>query len=154
MLGGCLPTGEWILNHRKSAHREIVWVTKAYNPIDLRSSAPVRRHKPLIPDMSEYKPTKAELLPKINKIDKCIVGRTHFTSTRATQCEDRNTLTLMKPTTGISIKRRAPNWGTAGGKPPKMYATKCVKHQYHKFSSPMTRYVDHMHHTNKLFKLH
>merc|ERR1712071_394032 len=105
-------------------HKQIVWVDKAYNPTDLRASFPVPRHNPLVSSQT-YKPDH----------------------------EDSHTLTAMLPTTGIPIKQRPPNWGTASGGPPILYNTR--KHnRYHKFSSPMTRYVDQMHHTNKLFKLH
>ena len=76
-----------------------------------------------------------------------------YLSTVATRSEDSNTLTHMLPTTGIPYKCRPPNWGTAQGGPPKLHNTIKPK-GYHKFSSPMTRYVDQMHHTNKLFKLH
>merc|ERR1712139_112599 len=138
-------------SHASSA-KQIVWVDRAYNPTDLRATIPVPRHKPLV-SSEVYKPSKQELLPYIQKIDGCIVS-SPYPSTVATRCEDSNTLTAMLPTTGIPIKKRPPNWGTASGQPPKLYNTAKQSNRYHKFSSPMTRYVDQMHHTNKLFKLH
>ena len=145
------PTNNYILPQHPQTGQEIVWVNQTYNPIDLRSSAPVPRHKPLI-DSDTYKPSKKDLLPHINKADRCIVC-SPYESTVATRCEDSTTLTLMLPTTGIPIKVRPPNWGTASGKPPILYTTK-NRRNYHHVASPMTRYVDQMHHTNKLYKLH
>merc|ERR1711931_221 len=128
-------------------HKQIVWVDKAYNPTDLRASFPVPRHNPLVSSQT-YKPDHEEILPHVQKIEGCIVS-SPYPSTVATRCEDSHTLTAMLPTTGIPIKQRPPNWGTASGGPPILYNTR--KHnRYHKFSSPMTRYVDQMHHTNKL----
>merc|ERR1711974_7177 len=154
-MGDLIGGTNWYVQRARRGHastsHQIVWVDRAYNPTDLRANIPVPRHKPLV-SSKIYKPDKQELLPYIQKIDGCIVS-SPYPSTVATRCEDSNTLTAMLPTTGIPVKRRPPNWSTASGGPPSLFNT--VKHnRYHKFSSPMTRYVDQMHHTNKLFKLH
>lgn len=138
--------------HPQNGH-EIVWVNQAYNPIDLRSSAPVPRHKPMI-DSDCYKPNKFELLPHMQAADKCI-KMSDYESTVATRDEDSTTLTLMLPTTGVCRKVRPPSWGTDSGRPPILYnKSDNFEFQYHHMASPMTRYIDQMHHTNKLFKLH
>ena len=136
--------------HPQNGH-EIVWVNQSYNPNDFRTSVPVPRHKPMIISES-YTPTESELLPHIKKADRCIVC-SPFESTVATRCEDSTTLGIMLPTTGISYKKRSSNWGTGAGRPPSLYNQKKVG-GFHIVASPMTRYVDKMHHTNKLFKLH
>ena len=149
-----IGTGNWYLSRKNQSPKslkQIVWVDRAYNPTDLRANIPVPRHKPLV-SSDVGKATKAELLPHIQKNHGCIVS-SPYVSTVATRSEDSNTLTHMLPTTGIPYKCRPPNWGTAQGGPPKLNNTRKPK-GYHKFSSPMTRYVDQMHHTNKLFKLH
>ena len=136
--------------HPQNGH-EIVWVNQSYNPNDFRTSVPVPRHKPMIISES-YTPTESELLPHIKKADRCIVC-SPFESTVATRCEDSTTLGIMLPTTGIPYKKRSSNWGTGAGQPPSLYNKKKVG-GFHIVASPMTRYVDKMHHTNKLFKLH
>merc|ERR1712072_588294 len=154
-------TMNWYVMRRKAkenafknqGNNPIIWVDRAYNPQDLRASVPVPRHKPLVAAVDNYKPSKSELLPHIQKVDGCIVSSA-FPSTVATRCEDSSTLTMMLPTTGIPVKQRPPNWGTAQGCPPRLWNETSPHNRYHRLSSPMTRYVDHMHHTNKLFKLH
>merc|ERR1739848_427192 len=154
-MGDLIGGTNWYLQRARRSHastsHQIVWVDRAYNPTDLRANIPVPRHKPLV-SSDVGKATKAELLPHIQKNHGCIVS-SPYVSTVATRSEDSNTLTHMLPTTGIPYKCRPPNWGTAQGGPPKLHNTRKPK-GYHKFSSPMTRYVDQMHHTNKLFKLH
>ncbi|KAK7103650.1 uncharacterized protein [Littorina saxatilis] len=132
---------------------QTVWVTKRYNPQDLRVLAPVPRHKLVVSKM----PTPAEQHwvpvtdPPLRSFEH---GRSHliFASYPSSRSEDWSTLRQMLPTSGCPFKVRPPSWGTGQGPPPMQFERAPTR--LPKVNSPMTRYADDMHGTNRLFKLH
>ncbi|XP_069118389.1 uncharacterized protein [Argopecten irradians] len=132
---------------------ETVWVTKRYIPTDLRVTAPVPRHKLLAP--KELPPAEKHWVPTIEpplrSFDRGPEAAI-FKSHPSTRCEEYSTLKQMIPSSGSLIRVAPPNWGTAGGVP--IMHSLVPARRYPMINSPMTKYVDDMHTTNKLFKLH
>lgn len=132
---------------------ETVWITKRYVPTDLRSTAPVPRHKLLAPKQLPFPDRHwiPSLDPPLRSFE-----RAHsefiYTSHPSTRCEDYSTLRQMLPSRGSVYKLNPPNWGTYYSLPP-LIAENSPK-RFPLVNSPMTRYVDDMHLTNRLFKLH
>ncbi|XP_076464198.1 uncharacterized protein LOC143296247 [Babylonia areolata] len=131
---------------------ETVWVTKRYNPLDLRVLAPVPRHK-LVADKL---PTPAEKHwvpvtdPPLRSFEREKTGV--FASYPSCRDESWSTLRQMLPSMGSAHKVRPPSWGTGLGSPP--YFFEKAPRRLPKVNSPMTRYTDEMHSTNPLFKVH
>lgn len=140
-------------DEEETPETETVWVTKRYVPTDLRSTAPVPRHKLLaskslpIPER-HWIPAGDPPLRSFERSTSAFIYRSH----PATRCEDYSTLRQMLPSYGSIRKINPPSWGTSlslpaliSERPPKRFPL---------VNSPMTRYVDDMHLTNRLFKLH
>lgn len=132
---------------------ETVWVTKRYVPTDLRSTAPVPRHKLVAPRTlpaveRHWLPTMDPPLRSFERSTSAVI----FPSHPSTRCEDYSTLRQMLPSRGSSFCLNPPNWGTSYSLPP-LIAERPTK-RFPMVNSPMTRYVDDMHLTNRLFKLH
>lgn len=140
---------------------ETVWVTKRYTPTDLRVSAPVPRHKPIAADVKTLPvPESHWLTPRepspwayTREIDS-LKGASSFrySSHPSTRSEEWSTLRQMLPSSGSPSRHRPPNWGTGYAPPPSM-ESRC-QNKFPHVNSPMTRYVDDMHLTNRLYKLH
>ena len=118
---------------------ETVWVTKRYNPLDLRVLAPVPRHKLVVNKL----PTPAEKHwvpvtdPPLRSFER---GRNGvFASYPSTRDESWSTLRQMLPSTGSAYKVRPPNWGTGQGPPPFIFDR--APNRLPKVNSPMTRYA-------------
>ncbi|XP_060568421.1 uncharacterized protein LOC132727024 [Ruditapes philippinarum] len=132
---------------------ETVWITKRYAPTDLRLSAPVPRHKLLAPRQlpvpeRHWMPAGDPPLRSFERSTSALIYRSH----QSTRCEDYSTLRQMLPSEGSVRKINPPSWGTSYSLPPL-----CIDRPAKRFplvNSPMTRYVDDMHLTNRLFKLH
>ncbi|KAL8604818.1 hypothetical protein ACOMHN_028446 [Nucella lapillus] len=126
----------------KAAQRpstEVVWVTRRYDPLDLRNTAPVPRHK-LPPPADEYSLPQTE--PTLRSFERqepdCV-----FASFPSTRDEHWSTLREMLPSRGSAYKRRPPSWGIGQAPPPIM-----IDRQYRrmpKVNSPMSRYTDEVH---------
>ncbi|KAK7504308.1 hypothetical protein BaRGS_00004612 [Batillaria attramentaria] len=133
---------------------ETVWVTKRYDPLDLRVVAPVPRHKLLAPKANAGAAEEHWVPvgdPPLRSFER---GRARvvFASYPSTRSEDWSTLRQMLPSRGAPHRVRPPNWGTGLAPPPfiKERAPPRLPH----VNSPMTRYVDDMHTTNKLFRIY
>ena len=68
----------------------------------------------------------------------------------STRCEDWSTLHRTLPSVGYPLKESPPNWGTGASPAPKMTNKKIER--FPAINSPMTRYVDDMAKTNRLFR--
>merc|ERR1711963_103219 len=131
---------------------ETVWVTKRYNPQDLRVLAPVPRHKLVVDKLPT--PTEKHWVPVTDPPLRSFERQNSgvFASYPSTRSEDWSTLRQMLPTSGCPHKVKPPNWGTGQGPPPFMLTRERTR--LPKVNSPMTRYADDMHATNRLFRLH
>lgn len=132
---------------------ETVWVTKRYVPTDLRLTAPVPRHKLFAPKDLPYPerhwiPVRDPPLRSFERSASAIIYRSH----PSTRCEEFSTLRQMLPSYGSVRKLNPPSWGTSYSLPP-IVIDRPTK-RFPLVNSPMTRYVDDMHLTNRLFKLH
>ncbi|XP_039272315.2 uncharacterized protein LOC120346619 [Styela clava] len=138
-------------NPRRVRTAQVVWVANSYDPLDLRSTIPVSRHK--------FLNETGRQLPKINKTIECRSKRGKryeksdiYPTMPSTRCEEWSTLRQMLPSQGSPLKPFPPNWGT--GVTPKPPLSSSLQCRFPIINSPMTRYVDAMHGTNRLFKLH
>ncbi|XP_046375975.1 uncharacterized protein LOC124148751 [Haliotis rufescens] len=130
-----------------------VWVTKRYIPTDLRVTAPVPRHKFLapadLPTVEEHwLPVGEPPLRSFDRREEKMIYASHPSS----RSEEWSTLRQTLPSRGGHKKPCPPNWGTGTSLPP--IVTERTVSRFPIVNSPMTRYVDDMHLTNRLFKLH
>ena len=132
----------------------VVWVNKRYTPNDLRGTAPVPRVKfinpPILPDISRV--WKRPVNPPIKFYSRHQEEQNTCKSSPSTRCEEWSTLRQMLPSRGRSERVLPPRWGSDYEKTPKIVSKKETRFPI--INSPMTKYVDEMHLTNRLFKLH
>ncbi|KAK3599191.1 hypothetical protein CHS0354_041031 [Potamilus streckersoni] len=138
--------------HEENIKSQTVWVTKRYIPTDLRLTAPVPRHKLVArglppPDPNWIPVGEPPLRSFVREPERRI-----FSSHPSTRCEHYSTLRQMLPSKGSIWKPHPSNWGTADTFP-SLYRDQPPK-RFPLVNSPMTRYVDDMHLTNRLFRLH
>lgn len=120
-------------------NNETVWVTKRYDPQDLRVLAPVPRYKLVVSKL----PTPAEQHwvpvtdPPLRSFERDR-ERIMYASFPSTRSEDWSTLRQMLPSRGSAHKVKPPSWGTAPGFPP--YLCDRAPTRLPKVNSPMTRY--------------
>ncbi|KXJ24796.1 uncharacterized protein LOC110247274 [Exaiptasia diaphana] len=160
MAGHCL--GGFSYGYRRNTsiypeQNEVVWVNRRYNPLDLRSSAPVPRSKFLMESEKTSENNiplqwKKEVEPSLKTFSRHMEEPHWYPSTQASRCEEWSTLRQILPSRGIRDRVIAPRWGTnilpnASFQPKK-------ENRFPHINSPMTRFVDDMHLTNRLFKLH
>ena len=120
---------------------QTVWVIKRYIPTDLRSTAPVPRHKPLAPS-AKLLPTPDDHWIPPGDINPRYYSRDHeepeiYASAPSTRCEEWSTLRQILPSYGRPRSVMPPNWGTGFSKPPQMIGLNQRKFPH--FNSPMTR---------------
>ena len=120
--------------------RNTVWVTKRYIPLDLRVTAPVPKHKPVVPDAEQLPAPPSHWVPRQLETP----GSAHIRerdrvcpSMPSTRCEDWSTLRQMLPSRGRPHSMVPPNWGTGLGNPPSMSAQ--FQDRFPHINSPMTR---------------
>ncbi|XP_020604273.1 uncharacterized protein LOC110043180 [Orbicella faveolata] len=132
----------------------VVWVNKRHDPQDLRSNAPVQRSKFICgpPDMEVAQHWRRETQPSLKTFSRHLEEEKWYPSSQATRCQEWSTLRQILPSKGIPQREICPRWGTGMPLSPSFHPS----HQKHfpHINSPMTRYVDDMHLTNRLFKLH
>ena len=133
---------------------DVVWVNKRYIPIDLRSTAPVARLKFINPSTFPPVPTawKQPVQPAIQYFSRQKEESQFYPFSPSTRCEEWSTLRQMLPSRGRPLKQLPPRWGCNQTTPIDFVANK--EKRYPKINSPMTKYVDELHVTNRLFKLH
>lgn len=140
---------------KEDPQNQLVWVTRQYNPLDLRDVQPVPRHKIVVPKTLPLTPTEEHWVPvgdpPLRSFER---GRSDliFASYPSTRTEEWSTLRQMLPSRGAAHKVRPLSWGTGLGTPP--FILDRAPTRLPKVNSPMTRYTDEMHVTNRLFKLH
>ena len=122
---------------------ETVWVTKRYVPTDLRSSAPVPRHKLLSTDVKSLPRPPVHWIPASESSLRAFYrdGEEEFiyVSQPSTRCEEWSTLRQMLPSRGGYYPSTPPNWGTGLSTPP---VNLCDIHRrFPHLNSPMTRLV-------------
>lgn len=137
-------------------NNEVIWVHKRYDPQDLRSNAPVQRSKFLC-NTAEVDGTvpehwRRETQPALKTFSRHLEEEKWYSSSPATRCEEWSTLRQILPSKGVPSRTACPRWGTGATKASE-FQFRNKKHFPH-INSPMTRYVDDMHLTNRLFKLH
>lgn len=138
---------------KESQEPETVWVTKRYIPTDLRTTAPVPRHKLFAPKQlpqpeQHWVPPTDPPLKGFERKSLPIIFKSH----PSTRSEQYSTLRQMLPSNGSYGTFGPPRWGTGNGVPV-VYESRPPR-RFPMINSPMTMYVDEMHTTNKLFKLH
>ena len=119
---------------------ETVWVTKRYIPTDLRSTAPVPRHKLIasrdLPLAERHWVPNGD--PPLRSFERTRSAQI-FNSHPANRCEEYSTLRQMLPSEGSVGKINPPNWGTSFSLPP-LIEGKSPK-RFPLVNSPMTRLV-------------
>jgi len=136
---------------------EVVWVNKRYVPIELRSTAPVPRHKLLnnknITSESIATWRRPIIEPPIHSYKRQPNESLFQHSSPAYQCQEWSTLRQMLGSRGVVVKKSPPLWGTNQAEPNTFDdGRRCSR--FPVINSPMTSYVDAMHVTNRLFTLH
>ncbi|XP_057305496.1 uncharacterized protein LOC130642423 [Hydractinia symbiolongicarpus] len=133
---------------------EVVWVHQRYTPTELRGTAPVPRFKFIIPSKLPPVPEawKKPVSPPTHLFERRKEEQTLYKFSPSTRCEEWSTLRQILPSKGRPVKTLPPRWGTAQSEPIKFVSKKEVRFPI--INSPMTKYVDDMHVTNRLFKLH
>ncbi|XP_071963963.1 uncharacterized protein [Antedon mediterranea] len=138
----------------QGASTETVWVNKRYIPTDLRSTAPVARHKLMtptnLPQVEKHWVPYGE--PSLSRILRATEEQFIYKSQPSTRSEQWSTLRQLLPSYGRPIRKCPPNWGTGIALPP--LVTPKREERFPHINSPMTRYTDDMHLTNRLFRLH
>ncbi|XP_041352941.1 uncharacterized protein LOC121371257 [Gigantopelta aegis] len=136
---------------------EVVWVTKRYDPTDLRFTAPTPRHKLVVP--RDLPPVQKQFVPvgldpPLRYFDRDLQrdGIYIYASSPCTRSEEWSTLRQILPSKGPHFKVGPPKWGTGLGYPP-FYSAR-PKRRNPTVNSPMTKYVDDMHIADKLFRLY
>lgn len=136
-------------------HNDVVWVNKRYIPIDLRSTAPVPRCKFINP--SQFPPVpdawKHSVHLPIQHYSRHLEERKFYPSSPSTRCEEWSTLRQMLPSKGRPLKQLPPRWGTNPSTPIDFVKQSNDARHPH-INSPMTKYVDELHVTNRLFKFY
>ncbi|EDO40281.1 predicted protein [Nematostella vectensis] len=136
---------------------EVVWVKKRYTPKDLRSNAPVPRSK-FVYETEQLDTSKVpqhwkrDVEPSLKTYSRHMEENSWYPSSQATRCQEWSTLRQILPSYGIPNRVIAPRWGT--GLPDSPHFVPATEKRFPHINSPMTRYVDDMHLTNRLFKLH
>ncbi|CAH1791022.1 unnamed protein product [Owenia fusiformis] len=133
---------------------ETVWVNKRYIPTDFRSTAPVPRYKIVAPNLLPEPPRYWVPLGEasLKTFDRAGDEESIYPSQPSSRCEEWSTLRQMLPSRGRPYRHSPPNWGTGASAPPQW--TGKNQGRFPHINSPMTRYTDDMHLTNRLFKLH
>lgn len=140
------------------SNEETVWVTKRYIPTDLRVNAPVARHKLIASDVKDLPTPDSHWIPPAKQTNPWAFSRDYeergnfYGSQPSTRCEEWSTLRQMLPSTGRPHRVAPANWGTGFAQPPRTSVE--IQRTFPHINSPMTRYVDAMHGTNRLFKLY
>ena len=139
----------------------VVWVNKRYIPNELRSTAPVPRHKFLNnPTTKRRHGNKVEWMkPIIDSPVSCYKrGENEYTFHKASpakQCQEWSTLRQMLPSKGTASIKSPPQWGINSPDPPSTsFGVKRHRGRFPIINSSMTSYADAMHVTNRLFTFH
>jgi len=134
---------------------QITWVNKPDDPLDLRSTAPVARHKPLDKgniqlgtDQSNWIPQEEIPVGEKSRKDK---GTEIYPYHQRTRCEEWSTLRQQLPSIGHIEPGRPADWNQQ--RLPRRFSTKREK-RFPRYNSEMTRYVDDMLLTTRLFTFH
>lgn len=125
-------------------HTQLVWVNRWYTPDDLRTIAPVQRHKFLaqpVPSLSSLPdhwvpPSEAPLKVFSRAAEEEGV---YASSAPSSRCEQWSTLRQMLPSNGHCIQHIPPKWGTGFATPPSR--SQRTPKQLPHINSPMTKYV-------------
>ncbi|XP_002131682.3 uncharacterized protein LOC100182412 [Ciona intestinalis] len=134
---------------------ETVWVSRPYDPLDSRDSAPVPRHKTLdsprpVHDLpKEWLPLRERSLRETTRRSE---EKHIYPSLRTTRCEDWSTLREMLPSRGRPKRIEHPKWGTGLGGSPVMTVEQDKRNPI--ITSAMSRFVDEMHLTHRQFKMY
>ena len=117
---------------------ETVWITKRYVPTDLRSLAPVPRHKLLV--SKQLPAAEGHWIPNLDPPLRSFERGSSaiYPSHPSTRCEEYSTLRQMLPSSGSFVGQSPPNWGTSYAFPPINIPRPARR--YPIINSPMTRY--------------
>ena len=102
---------------------DICWVSRRYNPTDLRHTAPVPRFK-LAGLANVHAPVPpshwvAEVEAPLRSFSRAPEERPGgYTSSPSTRSEEWSTLREMLPSRGWSLPKKPPRWGLGGTDPP------------------------------------
>jgi len=140
-----------------ASREETVWVTKRYGPLDERVTAPVPRHKHVVPSRTGnlhagekyWIPVSDPPLASFNRSSGPPMS-TLYVSHPATRSEEWSTLRQMLPSYVNVWRVDQPNWGTSQGPAPGNMAR--VHTRLPHINSSMTKFADDMHSTHKQFK--
>ena len=154
-----------VVQHQQQQQRDgeggVVWVNKRYIPIELRSTAPVPRHKFLNNSGQTRQGSSDEkewMKPIIDSSVTCYKrGPQEYAfhkASPASQCQEWSTLRQMLPSKGAPFRQSPPQWGTNPPDPPTSIRTRERRTRFPIINSPMTSYADAMHVTNRMFTFH
>lgn len=120
---------------------QTVWITKRYVPTDLRTTAPVPRHKLMASkDLPSAVP---HWIPISEPPLRCFErnrARVIYPSHQSSRCEEWSTLRQILPSWGGGLfKQSPPNWGTGIGLPTTQLER--PKKRFAIVNSPMTRWL-------------
>jgi len=128
-------------NSETDLGEETAWVIKRYTPIDLRATAPVPRHKPVVTDAAKLPAPLSEWVYPAEASPYVYSRRREereiFHSYPSTRCEEWSTLRQMLPSRGRTVLQRPANWGTDLSLAP--YTTNYPPKTFPHINSPMTR---------------
>ncbi|XP_066935991.1 uncharacterized protein [Clytia hemisphaerica] len=151
-------TATKLYGYLQTDKKEVVWVNKRYIPTELRSTAPVPRHK-FLNDKEKGKAAasadtikewmKPIISPPITDYQRPSSEEQFSQSSHANQCQEWSTLRQMLPSKGTVSAKAPPQWGTGQSEPISFRIQR--KSRFPKINSPMTSYVDAAHVTNRLF---
>merc|ERR1719427_254628 len=145
----------WSRKFDTKLHNLITWVNMPDNPLDLRSTAPVSRHKSLYKGNIKLTENQKHWIPQeeipIGEKSRSNEEKTIYPYHRKTRCEEWSTLRAILPSIGHTDIRRPGDW-CQGSEPRRL--TDNRQESFPRHCSEMTRYTDAMGLTNRLFNLH
>lgn len=133
----------WSAKIPQEKHNQLVWVNRWYTPEDLRSSAPVQRHKFLAQQRSASAPLPRHWVPSpeapLKSFSRASEEKEIQTSDPASRCEQWSTLRQMLPSRGHCEywHKKNPKWGTGSSLPPVWSSGKPKRYPH--INSPMTK---------------
>lgn len=132
----------WSAQIPRDRHNELVWAKTRYTPEDLRSSAPVQRHKFLGQPLPELSSLPSHWVPlseaPLKSFSRAAEEKHIHVSAPSSRCEEWSTLRQMLPSKGhCKQHNHYPRWGTGSSAPP-TWSTRKLKCFPH-INSPMTK---------------
>ena len=131
----------WSAHIPKDHWNEVVWVNRWYTPKDLRSSAPVQRHKFLTQPQPVLSKLPSHWVPlseaPLTSFSRASEEQHVYSTAPSSRCEQWSTLRQMLPSKGHCGHSLPPKWGTDSSP-----SSRWSRHRPKRFphiNSPMTK---------------